>query len=1072
MTVYSASRLRRLIAALTVSTAFVAVLPGTATADPSLAPPSPAPPSPGGDARTVTLITGDRVTLFPGGNVALARGAGREHVRFGIERLHGRVSVIPSDVRGPLHAGRVDPRLFDVTRLVEFGYHDRALPLLVAGALPGARAAGSLPGGLSRMEASPSGATWTALTGVSAQARGGVSKIWLDGVMRPSLDVSVPQIGAPAAWQAGLTGTGTTVAVLDTGIDETHPDLTGQVRAARNFVADEEDDRDLVGHGTHVASTIAGTGDRFRGVAPGAKLLDGKVCALAAGCPESSILAGMQWAAEQGADVVNMSLGGFDTPEEDPIEAAVRTLSEEHGTLFVVAAGNSGAFGEGSVESPGTADAALTVGAVDRSGNLAGFSSRGPRTGDFAIKPEITAPGVDIAAARSTDAVEMTDPGPAAGYTTASGTSMATPHVAGAAALLAQRHPDWPGDRLKSVLVGSAAPHASTPASAQGAGRVDVARAITQDVTVAPAVINAGFQKWPHADDEVRSTTLTYRNDGAAAVTLTLGVSGLPDGLVSFSAPTVTVPAGGEASVRVAVDTRGELPDGFLGGAVTATAGDRVVRTPLGVQRELESYDVGLTVLGRDGAPAGDYRVQLIDKARRAGYGAWPGSGETIRLPKGEYALGASVGEDTHLAQGSLTVDAGTGSLTLDARIAAPVTVTVPRRGASLESLWAGAGSTWYSTGVGAAGDQRVYIGRLGPDVTTPDYNSYVIARFGQRAADGTYNGTPYLYSAFYLTPGKMTTGFTRAATQSEFATVEATHGTQAAVDLAAKGSFPMHDALTGGSSWNWLYPAGFRRTEYYNADHGVRWAPYFMDARINEEGWEQYYSEQWAPQVGYRPGRTVTEVWNRPVFGPALPDTRFTAIARDGDLVYARTPLFGDGEGREGTSVVTSATSTLSRDGQVIRRFQGTYGEWEVPAEAAAYRLDVTAERGAPHRLSTRVDASWTFTSAHGTEPLPLSTVVFTPRTDASGVAPKGRAFSVPVRVAGQANSAAAPNRSLTVEVSYDDGATWTRATVRNGAVQLRHPGTAGFVSLRAVAADRAGNTVTQTVIRAYEIR
>ncbi|GAB7052222.1 hypothetical protein JCM9534A_73480 [Catenuloplanes indicus JCM 9534] len=831
MTVYSASHLRRLIAALTVSTAVAAVLPGTAAAAPS----TPAPPVPGGEARTVTLITGDRVTLFPGGNVALQRGDGREHVRFGIERLNGRVSVIPSDARGPLHAGRVDPRLFDVTRLVEFGYHDRALPLLVAGAAPGARAAAALPGGLSTMDAAPNGDTWRTLT--DTRARSAVTKIWLDGVMRPSLDVSVPQIGAPAAWQAGLTGTGTTVAVLDTGIDETHPDLAGQVRAARNFVEDAEDDRDLVGHGTHVASTIAGTGDRFKGVAPGAKLLDGKVCGLTAGCPESSILAGMQWAAEQGADVVNMSLGGFGTPEEDPIEAAVRTLSEEHGTLFVVAAGNSGGFGEGSVESPGTADAALTVGAVDKSGNLAGFSSRGPRPGDYAIKPEITAPGVDISAARSADAVEMTDPGPAAGYTTASGTSMATPHVAGAAALLAQQHPDWTGDRLKSVLVGSAAPHPSTPVSAQGAGRVDLARAITQDVTATPAVINAGFQQWPHADDEVRSSTLTYRNGGTAAVTLTLGVSGLPDGLVSLSAPAVTVPAGGEASVRVDVDTRGAMPDGFLGGAVTATAGDRVVRTPLGVEREVESYDVGLTVLGRDGAPAGDYRVQLIDKTRRTGYGAWPGSGETIRLPKGDYALGASIGEDTHLAQGSLTVDAGTGALTLDARIARPVTVTAPRKGATLESLWAGAGSTWYSTGVGATGDEKVYIGRLGADVTTPDYNSYVIARFGQRGADGTYNGTPYFYSAFYLTPGKMTTGFTHTTTQGEFATVEATHGTQAAVPLAAKGSFPMHGALSGASSWNWLYPSGFRRTEYYNADHGVRWAPFFMDTRIHEEG-------------------------------------------------------------------------------------------------------------------------------------------------------------------------------------------------------------------------------------------
>ena len=141
---------------------------------------------------------------------------------------------------------------------------------------------------------------------------------------------------------------------------------------------------DTVGHGTHVASTIAGSGaasgGKYRGVAPDATLLFGKVCEND-GCTDSAILAGMQWAAvEQHAAVVNMSLGGGDTPEVDPLEEAVETLTAQTGTLFVIAAGNDGV--DGSVGSPGTADAALTVGAVDRDDELADFSSRGPRVGD------------------------------------------------------------------------------------------------------------------------------------------------------------------------------------------------------------------------------------------------------------------------------------------------------------------------------------------------------------------------------------------------------------------------------------------------------------------------------------------------------------------------------------------------------------------------------------------------------------------------------------------------------------------------------------------------------------------
>ena len=107
----------------------------------------------------------------------------------------------------------------------------------------------------------------------------------------------------------------------------------------------------------------------------------------------------MEWAAAEGAKVVNMSLGGGPTDGTDPLSQAVNDITAQTGTLFVVAAGNEGQ--DESVGTPGAAASALTVGAVDRNDQLAEFSSRGPRQGDAGLKPEITAPGVGIIAARA-----------------------------------------------------------------------------------------------------------------------------------------------------------------------------------------------------------------------------------------------------------------------------------------------------------------------------------------------------------------------------------------------------------------------------------------------------------------------------------------------------------------------------------------------------------------------------------------------------------------------------------------------------------------------------------------------
>ena len=135
--------------------------------------------------------------------------------------------------------------------------------------------------------------------------------------MTVQLDQSVPQIGGPAAWERGLTGKGVKIAVLDSGIDPNHADFTGRIGAQQNFT-DTADTVDHHGHGTHVASIAAGTGaasgGKYKGVAPDATLLVGKVLDDTGSGSFSGIIAGMEWAAAQGADVVNMSLGSRSRP--------------------------------------------------------------------------------------------------------------------------------------------------------------------------------------------------------------------------------------------------------------------------------------------------------------------------------------------------------------------------------------------------------------------------------------------------------------------------------------------------------------------------------------------------------------------------------------------------------------------------------------------------------------------------------------------------------------------------------------------------------------------------------------
>jgi len=619
-----------------------------------------------GTAGTVTLITGDVVRLDPVGGPSIVPAAARDITGAAPPRLvsysryqqDGDWYLIPTDAIPLIKADLLDTRLFNITGLLRQGYDDassQVLPLLVEYADSGqARRAAPLAGTKARRVLAGLNLTandqpkkaaarfWTDLVRQAnpgaRSIRGGVRKVWLNARYRAALERSVPQVGAPAAWQAGYTGKGVTVAVLDSGYDTDHPDLAGRVSAAEDFTG-TGDVEDRYGHGTHVAATVAGSGPdgRHRGVAPDAKLAVGKVLDESGSGAEDWILAGLEWAVtEAGAKVVNLSLGGPTTDGTDPVSQAINQLSADHGTLFVASAGNRGA--NAPVSSPASADAALAVSSVDSTDRISDFSSRGPRFGDGAMKPELAAPGEAIVAARATGTYPEIAGDP--DHVPLSGTSMAAPHVAGAAAILAQQHPDWTGAQLKAALVGAAAPARDSRVFDVGAGRLDVARAVTQPVRADVSTLDVELD-WG-ATGETRE--LTYRNDGSEPVTLRLSVSltdtagkPAPDGLVTLGTTTLTVPARGKASVPVRF--AGQEQAGTYGGVVIATAGDSSVRTLVGVRQAAETHEVSIRVLDEQGMPT-EASTEVIGADATTG-GIWEsvtGSG-TVSLPVGRYVL-------------------------------------------------------------------------------------------------------------------------------------------------------------------------------------------------------------------------------------------------------------------------------------------------------------------------------------------------------------------------------------------------------------------------------------------------
>jgi subtilisin len=281
-----------------------------------------------------------------------------------------------------------------------------------------------------------------------------------------SVPWGVVRIGAPLLWEAGEAGqgAGVKVAVLDTGVDPQHPELSPNLAAGVNVLNPRRPPLDDHGHGTHVAGIIAAAqnGLGVVGVAPRVRLYPVKVLDKEGGGHLSDVVAGLEWCVRQGIQVANLSLG---SPEGNSTFADALAKAKATGMVLVAAAGNAGP-GPDTLGYPARYPQTIAVGATTRSGAVANFSSRGDEL-------DLVAPG---------EGILSTWPG--GGYHTLSGTSMAAPHVSGLAALLLARNPGLSPAEVKDRLQQSADALPGWPPEAQGAGLVNGRRAAGGRITL------------------------------------------------------------------------------------------------------------------------------------------------------------------------------------------------------------------------------------------------------------------------------------------------------------------------------------------------------------------------------------------------------------------------------------------------------------------------------------------------------------------------------------------------------------------------------------------------------------
>jgi hypothetical protein len=387
--------------------------------------------------------------------------------------------------------------------------------------------------------------------------------------------------------------------------------------------------------------------------------------------------------------------------------------------------------------------------------------------------------------------------------------------------------------------------------------------------------------------------------------------------------------------------------------------------------------------------------------------------------------------------------------------------------------------NSYYEADIRGSSFGSLYTAHLGPTAVP---NLLVTAQgvFAKADSGGDFTASPYSYQVGWYDHGAVFTGLTRHLHAEDLATVRAKYALNAPGGTGWRADW----GLAPDSVWASAFPLPVgalpsRRTEYFGGNLG--WMSDFYESVVGPDGQSALASVSFGQPTTYQAGHQYEDDWNKAVFGPDLTGyfPYYQPVYRSGDRILAYPSLYADGSGRrQGNADITAGRAALYRNGQLVGETAQAEGTFVVPPEPAQYRLEVHEEHSASLRLSTMVESVWTFNSSHvdAETLLPVMGIGFSPLLDERNTARAGSIGVIPINVS-HPHGTAAPNvTTLTVDVSYDDGATWQSAIVAKVAgrwvLTTRYANRSGFVSLRSQAADSAGNTVRQTIIRAFELR
>ena len=748
------------------------------------------------------------------------------------------------------------------------------------------------------------------------------------------------------------------------------------------------------------------------------------------------------------------------------------------------------------------ATAALTVGAVDAQDQLADFSSRGPRYGDYAMKPDITAPGVDIVAARAAG----TALGEPVGqwYTSVSGTSMATPHVAGAAAIMAQRWPSWTPGRIKAVLMGTADPNPDLSVYAQGGGRLDVGQAVGQRLIARRANLDFGWFRYPQTAVEPVTKPLLLQNLGAAVTTVDLNVEleaedggPAPAGMVAVTPSRLTLAAGASATAQVTVDVAAGAPGLYSGAVVATPATGPAIRTPLGFYKEPERYDLTLKAIGRDGQPASfaDAGVLNVDNGELfADFLVFDEDATlTLRVAPGNYHImgfvaGADFGSVSMVGDPEVRVTGAT-TYALDARRAEPVRLGI--QGVATDPTTADIGWTrldepgTYGLASSFSGGPELASGGLFAEPTDEP------VRVGQfevelrtrliPAGAGSVATTPTLWDLLqYGEEIPDPPDFVLSA--AERARLARIDGHYRALNdnadyLDVRIGFAPLQFFSGGS----YEPIAVPRTRAeYVSPAPITW--------LHDAAWSrgEAFIDFYGPAfVQFEPGQQSDEWWfGAPLHAKAYGD-------RDAESMVVAVADLRDTGGHDGwpwewsEDPVATQALRLYRDGRLLASAQEPFLQAAVPAASARYRLERDLDMDGLTRLANVSRTRWWFDSeapagqdAVGLPPLLGVDYQAAPLGGRNG-AVAGQPVTVDLDVARQEGAEPSEVVATHLWLSTDDGGSWRllrlgkvgpgryRAVIPGS--RLR-PGT--WVSLRTWARDAGDSRIHQTLIRAFPVR